>query len=303
MLSLAGSRLALAAQLAFLGVHSIAALLGTIYKYNTPQLYEKNSHGPTGWVITLIVAVQCAMELVKLAVDTDKATGNWGREDSRIQPITAEALERHHRAQSPEMMHEHDRHFADLGGSRSQSVSSTSTYTHETPCSRFTYDAEDAAEFGVREKHSLLGNRTVERAAIGLMTRFSGRAFRIMSHSHNLINRTIFLLGFVAFVTGAAVYGGVFVRLYASFPKPSANAVVSVDMTSLTGLPIPSKAVYSFGTAFSPWEDGWVVSLNTDGHGILDHHEGLSALAKAAYHPPSSLSHLSFSFTGQPMFS
>ena len=303
MLSLARSRLAFAVLLAFLVVHSIAALLGTIYKYNTPQLYEKNSHGPTGWIITLIVAVQCSIELAKLAADIDKETDSWEREDSRIPPITAEALERHHRAHNLEMMHEHDDNSADSGGSRSQSVSSTSTYTHETPQSHFTYDAEDKAEFGVQEKHSLLGDRTVERAATGLMTRVSGRAFRIMSHLHNLINRAIFLLGFVAFVTGAAVYGGVFVRLHASFPRPSVNVVASADRISSTGLPMPSRAAYSFGMASSPWEDGWDVSSNMDGRGILNHHEGLSALAKAAFHPPSSLSHLSFSFMGQPMSS
>ena len=213
MLSLARSRLALAVQLAFLGVHSIATLLGTIYKYNTPQLYERNSHGPTGWVVTWIVVVQCVMELGKLALSIGHERSGSGENHHGLPPVTVEALERHHRAHKSEPyagMHKDVGDYGDDNSSRSQSVSSTATYTQEDQRSRYTYDAD---ELDVSDSHrSLLGNRRVDRTTENIFSSLPRRIVCAMNHLHCLINRIILFLGFVAFLTGAAVYSGVFVR-------------------------------------------------------------------------------------------
>ena len=217
MLSIARSRLALVVQLSFLGLHSIALLLGTIYTYNTPQLYENNSHSKVGWIVTWVVVVQCVMGVVKLAVNLGKERKATEEQASFLQ-MTTEALEQHQQHQprpapDPYRYSRDSGHYTASEQSRSRSVSSTTTYTQEEQqkLHEFEADHEDELEQSHLEKRGLLGNRRVEQVATKLSAAFSQRTMRIIDVSHNLIDRTILLMGFVAFVTGAAVYGGVFV--------------------------------------------------------------------------------------------
>jgi hypothetical protein len=57
MLSIARSRFHLPAQLVFLTTNALGMLLGVVYNHQTPDLYEKEKHGPVGWVSTLFASV------------------------------------------------------------------------------------------------------------------------------------------------------------------------------------------------------------------------------------------------------
>lgn len=57
MLSIARSRFNLAAQLVFLTTNALGLLLGVIYNHQTPDLYEKEKHGPVGWMSTCLASV------------------------------------------------------------------------------------------------------------------------------------------------------------------------------------------------------------------------------------------------------
>ena len=218
MLSVARSRLALVVQLSFLGLHSIALLLGTIYTYNTPQLYENNSHNKVGWVVTWVVVVQCIMGIVKLVANLGKGRDRASDEQTSFLQMSTEALEQQQQGQStavpdPYRYSEDSGHYTASQSSRSHSVSSTATYTQEEQQHLHKYEAEpeDDLEHHNSDKQGLLGNRHVERVATKVSAALSQRTMRVIDTVHNLIDRTILLMGFVAFITGAAVYGGVFV--------------------------------------------------------------------------------------------
>ena len=229
MLSIARSRLALAVQLSFLAFHSIALLLGTIYTYNTPQLYENNSHNKVGWIVTWVVVVQCVTGIAKLVASIGKRPDPASEEEEEKEqeqeqaaclPMTAQALEHHQQMQQkaspdPYRYSADSGHFSASAPSRSQSLSSTATFTQEEQQKLQEYEAEHDEDLEQHdpEKRGLLGGPNVERVANGLAAILSRRALRVIEGVHDVIDRTILLMGFVAFVTGAAVYGGVFVSL------------------------------------------------------------------------------------------
>ncbi|KAL9126404.1 MAG: hypothetical protein Q9217_004532 [Psora testacea] len=216
MLSIAQSRLALVVQLSFLAIHSIALSLGTIYTYNTPQLYENNSHNKVGWIVTWVVVAQCVTGIIKLAASITQGEDTVTEEQVAFLPMTTQALEQHRQAQQdapdPYRYSRDSGHFTASEPSRSQSVSSTATFTQEEQQKPYEYDADhdDDIDQHYSKKRGLLGNPKVERLASSFTAMLSKRTMRGINTVHNVIDRTILLMGFVAFVTGAAVYGGVF---------------------------------------------------------------------------------------------
>lgn len=220
MLSVARSRLALAVQLAFLGLHGIGLLLGTIYTYNTPQLYENNSHDKVGWIVTWVIVIQCTLGVIRLAVSIGKGKFAAAGEDAALLVPTSQVLERHEgndHQDSPESYNRYSGdsgHFTATDTSRSHSVSSMPTYTQEAEQKKQEYgaDHEDVMSYHHDEKRGLLENTKVEHLATKLSAKLSRRIMRVIDTLHNFADRTILLMGFIAFVSGAVVYGGVFVR-------------------------------------------------------------------------------------------
>ena len=193
MLSIARSRLALAVQLVFLGLHAFATLFGTVYQTKTPDLYVKNSHRPVGWIVTLIVLAQALMETIIMA---SRKSGNAtiGR---KLAVLSFRSLRQNES--------EHQDNFIPPAPSRSQSVSSTETCIHEEEQRLYQHDTLD--ESSEDEKQEFLPKRSSKSGQA------VDRTIKVLLLIHNIINRTILLSGFVAFLTGAAVYGGVFVSL------------------------------------------------------------------------------------------
>lgn len=224
MLSVARSRLALIVQLSFLALHGIALSLGTTYAYNTPQLYENNSHKKVGWIVTWIVATQCVLEIVKLVARVGKTDDGNQEEQMSFLPETTNALERHeqdHGKQSGESYRYSDDsgHFTASQPSRPDSVSSSGTYTQEEEQKLHQYnvrkfDSDDRHP----EKHGLWSSPKIHRITSSFAAALSSKALRVIDTISNAIDRAILPIGFVAFVTGAAVYGGVFVGLSLEFP-------------------------------------------------------------------------------------
>ena len=312
MLSVARSRLALVVQLSFLGLHSIALLLGTIYTYNTPQLYENNSHNKVGWIVTWVVVTQCIMGVVKLAASFANGRDSASEEPVSFPQMTTGVLEQQQHDQlsadlDPYRYSEDRGHYTASQSSRSQSVSSTATYTQDEQQKLHEYEAgrEDDLEHHHSEKQGLLGHRQVERVAMKFSSVLSQRTLRVIDMAYNLIDRTILLMGFVAFITGAAVYGGIFVSLFKpciTIRAETNNQISEASKFSMV-LHTPSKAVYSSGTGFSLLDVGWAVSSSTAGRGILDRQLAWSVLAKLVFHRPSLSSRSSSFSMALPMFS
>lgn len=212
MLSVARSRLALPAQLFFSGFHSIGLLLGTVYGSKTPDLYENNAHNKLGWIVTWIVVAQCVIGLAKLAVSSKKRQHVDAEEQTAFLPISTEALAQHHQATYSPDEYRYSRdsgHFTASDASRSQSISSMQDHENEEQQKFLEYQnthADTDAEY--MEKRV---NTTTQRVASLIAAMMSLRTMRALNVVHNAIDCVSMPLGSAAIVSGAVVYGGVFV--------------------------------------------------------------------------------------------
>lgn len=215
MLSVARSRLALPAQLCFLVLHSVGLLIGTVYSSKAPDLYENNAHNKIGWIVTWIVVAQYIIGLVKSAASVKEPQDIDAEEKTAFLPISTEAL-----AQQQEPTYSLDEyrysrdsgHFTASEASRSQSISSVQDLEveeHQKLLKHQTPHADTDAEY--TEKQDLSGNTKAQRVASRVAAMMSQRTTRALNVAYNAIDCVSLLLGFAAIVSGAVVYGGVFV--------------------------------------------------------------------------------------------
>lgn len=215
MLSVSRSRLALPAQLSFLGLHSVGLLLGTVYSSKTPDLYENNAHNKIGWIVTCIAVAQCIIGLVKLAVSFKKPYDAHAEEQTAFLPISTEDLAQHHQAAYSPDEYRYSRdsgHFTASEASRSQSISSMQDDENEEHQKVLEYQSPHAdtdAEY--TEKQGFLGSTKAQRVATCIAAMMSQRTTRTLNFAYNAIDCMSLLLGFAAIVSGAVVYGGIFV--------------------------------------------------------------------------------------------
>ena len=215
VLSVARSQLALPAQLSFLGVHTAAVLLGTAYGSKTPDLYENNAHSKIGWIITWIVVAQLIIGLLKLAVKLHTSQDADAEEQDAYLPMSTQALAQHHHAIYPSDEHRYSRdsgHYTASEASRSQSVSSMHEQEIEEHQKLLEYRNQHAdIDADNMENQGLLANARTQRVATWIAAIMSPRTRRALSFVYNTIDCVSLPLGFAAIVSGAVVYGGVFV--------------------------------------------------------------------------------------------
>ena len=215
MLSIARSQLALPAQLSFLGVQTVAVLLGTAYSSKTPDLYENNAHNKFGWIITWIVVAQSIIGLLKLAVNLHKSQDADAEEQNAYLPMSTQALAQHHQALYSPDEHRYSRdsgHYTASEASRSQSVSSMQEQEIEEHQKFLEYRNQHAdVDADNMEKQGLLANTRTQRVATCIAAKMSQRTRRALNVAYNAIDCASLPLGFTAIVSGAVVYGGVFV--------------------------------------------------------------------------------------------
>ena len=174
--------------------------------------------------------------MLELALKVDREASNVSEETATFLPVTRGALEQHSqndRVNSPDSARfsGDSGHFTASEPSRSQSVSSTATLSgkehqksHEC---NIEYEEEGHAHSSMYDGEFWV-NKKVQDGAGTFLSLLSRRTIRFIGKLHGLINRTILLLGFAGFVTGAVVYGGVFVscqknclRLRRLTPEPA----------------------------------------------------------------------------------
>ena len=215
ILSVSRSRLALPAQLSFLGLHSVGLSLGTVYRVKTPDLYENNAHNKLGWIVTCIIVAQCIIGLVKLAINFEEPQKADTQEQIAFLPISTETLAQHHQASYSLDEYRYSRdsgHFTASDTSRSQSVSSMQCHEDEENQKFLEYQNSHAnADAEYMGKQGFSGNTKAQRVASCIAAVLSQRTTRALSITYNAIDYVILPLGFAAIVSGAVVYGGVFV--------------------------------------------------------------------------------------------
>lgn len=213
MLSLSRSRLTLVTRLFFLGLNAIGILVGRIHNSKTPELYANNSHNRIGWVVTCIVLVQCLIGAMRTSPEPAKDHLAKLEERAALIPTSAEAMDWHQSSHisrtSQQYRYSHDSgHGTEPGSSRSHSISSLQGSEDEPLKSEETQDPELTARY--QEKTRAVYPSTISQ----LLSRIHGvlpyRILRILSFFHEIADRVLLLLGFVAIVSGIVVYGGVF---------------------------------------------------------------------------------------------
>jgi len=211
--SIARSRFTLPAQFIFLLANAFALLLGVIYTHKTPNLYENNSHGKIGWVITWIASAWVFMALVEAYASRKSAHALQSGET-----LSSASMAQYQRVQEAELPSPTrwsndsgqgtERNSASLcGHSRSPSVESE-VQQFSGPTRRYTQEDDDLLDED--EKHGFLRNKSVDSFLSRTVGRFVvGRPLKIMRISYVVIERVLLVLGFLAITTGTVVYGGI----------------------------------------------------------------------------------------------
>ncbi|KAF1956551.1 hypothetical protein CC80DRAFT_413231 [Byssothecium circinans] len=217
MLSIARSRQALASQFVFLIVNALALVLGLVYNHQTPELYENNAHGKTGWIITWISSAWVFMALVQVYAGRTKTAST---EDQTGDQLNAANMARYQRVQDarlPDMYRWSndsgqgtERNSASLfGHSRSPSVESEEQQHFIGQTSKYNQDEEDEFD-GEAEKRGFLNGTAVDRFFSHKVARFAvGKPLKFLRFFYIVIERTILIQGFVAITSGTVVYGGI----------------------------------------------------------------------------------------------
>ncbi|KAL3488946.1 hypothetical protein BJX62DRAFT_252954 [Aspergillus germanicus] len=214
MLSLARSRYTPFLRLVFTATNIIGVLCGVAYKNNTPDLYPGSAHSAVGWIATGIAAAQVSHLLV------DPVSGLF----NRLRRNKTQSG-RHTLSPMREGFHGLQDHDGPSGLSRHISIDVEATQAlvedrgSDTSQSSRLYQ-EDAHEFGFtrgddtcfEESDSIRALHHDPSAAFSKV--FSrpllSRTRRFILFMYDLLDRTILIVGFVAFCTGLVTFWGIF---------------------------------------------------------------------------------------------
>ncbi|AEO60236.1 hypothetical protein MYCTH_2309286 [Thermothelomyces thermophilus ATCC 42464] len=220
MLSLARSRYTLALQFAFLAINAGGVLLGVIYNASTPDLYPNNAHHKLGWIVTVVVAAQVAIGLLaRVAGMLRRESSNLsGRPEERqgFIPVSTEAMAEHESHYSPGP---YGRFSQDSGQGtepkteslRSHSISSAADSPTRNAHQRYDHPDDDADE-DLEAAHLPIFSRSTKAHSVvaKIAGKISDRFWKILLFAYNFIDRTILILGFIAFCTGIIAFGRFF---------------------------------------------------------------------------------------------
>lgn len=198
----------LPAQITFSSVNGLGLLLGRIYQARIPDLYKGNMHGPLGWALSVILLLQCVIGAAQAYASVGVVEKTSSEEHEAFIPISVEAMV-HHQAMHGRNERDQFRFSRDSGqGTEPEFSSSGSVNSSEGEPRKFEEDTMSANGNGRSDNYP----RSVFRwTLLGKSRMRSSRMLRIVTRLSDLIDFSILPLGFVAIISGLAVYGGVFV--------------------------------------------------------------------------------------------
>ena len=215
MLSVARSRATFLVQVLFLSIHSLGLLLGSIYSWKTPDLYQGNIHNKLGWVTTCIMLGQCCLGAIRRVAGVLEKQSTK-EEHTTFIPAASEALLQYQEYQpahgSDYYRYSNDSgHFTASETSRSQSISSSDIREEEQQRKLHDYEIAHPRDIlDQAEKKGLLGNAQVQRWTTTMAEKVPRRLLQGANVVYDITDYISLPLGFLACGTGAVVYGGVF---------------------------------------------------------------------------------------------
>lgn len=222
MFSISRSKLALPTQLLFLVLNGLGVVFGTIYNVKTPDLYENNAHHTVGWIATWIMTAQVVMSLIFVYSRRQTATPiDEQDEQAAFFPVSVEAMAQHNTSPYSDYRWSGDSgqgtERSSLHNSRDVSPTNPSRRDNLGPYSKpeTEFDEDDDDLETVEERRGFwrinFAHAYLSRRLHGM---FSKRLLNTCEVLYSVIDRTILILGFIAFTTGGVTYAGIFV----SFP-------------------------------------------------------------------------------------
>lgn len=210
MLSIARSRLALPSQFLFLVFNAFGLLFGTIYNSQTPDLYENNAHHKIGWIVTWVISMQVILALIFAYAGRGKSkSSSTSFERVAFLPV---ATNEHESPYPTGAMHEY--RWSRDSGQGTEPGSSIHSPGSPSCESQAEYEGfEKPEELSPKPSnprgwfHSSIVDRFLSKRVPGML---SSRVLRFFNSAYNVIDRIILPLGFIAIVTGAVTYGGIF---------------------------------------------------------------------------------------------
>lgn len=220
-LSLAKSRYVLPSQFVFLGTNALGLILGTIYNASTPDLFPNNAHHRIGWIITWVVSAQVVISLLRRIGGALQGVHSELAEERRsFIPLPTDAPE------AATGTCYGDRLSNDSGqGSeptteslRSNSISTLGDHEHQ-PMSTFNkeLDEEDDEDDEDGPMMPMPEARPQSKTTLVVIKVVSSRVWKYLDFGYKVVDRIILPFGFIAYTSGIATYGRLFVRIDPSF--------------------------------------------------------------------------------------
>ncbi|KAH8195763.1 hypothetical protein TruAng_010065 [Truncatella angustata] len=207
--------------LGWLVVLPIALLLGISYDAQTPDLYPNNAHHKIGWIATWIVSAQVLVSLVGRVAGVVKG-GDGSRkhgteEQQAFIPVSTENMAEHQRINEAINLHKF-RHSYDSGQGTEPNTESLRTSSasnssgHQSPTSmeerHIDYDEDDELELKPVELNPV---RSQSKPLIAkIVGKISNRTWKFLLFGYNAVDRTILILGYIAFATGIVTWARFF---------------------------------------------------------------------------------------------
>ena len=203
MLSIARSRLVIPAHFTFLTLNALGLVFGAIYNSNTPDFYENNAHHKLGWVVSWMVAIQVVLGLLE-----SYARRNPTTKDLSVNTATKYVLRQDlHNTEDYRYSRDSGQGTEPSSPRTSSPMSSQNLGNDHSPSLYDHFHTDKKATS--QEKYGLLSTRVANRFFVRKIQ--WTRGIKYTSWIYKVIDRTILILGFIAFLTGGVTYGGIFV--------------------------------------------------------------------------------------------
>lgn len=223
MFSLARSRYTLALQFVFLAANILGVLFAIIYNASTPDLYPNNAHHKVGWIAAAVAVAQVIISIlghvVGLFRQPQVSSGGRGSESRAFLPVSEASMAERDRIHGseyapPGRLSNDSGHGTEPNTEslRSHSFSSSGRASPRMSCDGRKEYAEPDDDLDEDGSGFPTPSKNKPKSSFGRAVGFiPPRVWKGLMVAYDVIDRTILILGFIAFCLGIVAYGRFFV--------------------------------------------------------------------------------------------
>jgi hypothetical protein len=214
MFSIAKSRYTIPVQSLFFLINGLGVFLSVVYDAKTPDLYENNAHHKIGWIFSFLALVWILLNVVNSYAGRLRGRRHSGHQISAANMARYSRLQNEQDSEQPRWSGDSgqgtERNSYSLFGSGSPGTDRESRPFDETLPGLRDVDIEDTTVDA--EKVSFVRSGILDRFLSRKIPRFAfGKSLKISRAVYTIIERLITIMGWIALLTGAVTFGGIFV--------------------------------------------------------------------------------------------